>query len=74
VTVVDGPFAEAKELVAGYWLWQVKSKEEVIEWLKRSPFGPGAEIEIRQVFETADFGDNVSPEMAAADARLRSGR
>jgi hypothetical protein len=74
VTVVDGPFAEAKELVAGYWLWQVKSKEEVIEWLKRSPFGPGAEIEIRQVFETADFGDNVSPEIAAADARLRSGR
>ena len=74
VTVVDGPFTEAKEMIAGYWLWQVKSKEEVIEWLKRSPFGPGAEIEIRQVFETADFGDNVSPEMAAADARLRSGR
>jgi hypothetical protein len=74
VKVVDGPFAETKELIAGYWLWQVKSKEEVIEWLKRSPFGPGAELEIRQVFETADFGDNVSPEIAEADARLRSAR
>jgi hypothetical protein len=73
-TVVDGPFAETKELVAGYWLWQVRSKEEAIEWLKRAPFGPGDELEIRQVFETADFGDNVSPEIAEADARLRSGR
>jgi hypothetical protein len=73
-TVVDGPFAEAKELVAGYWLWQVRSREEALEWIKRAPFGPGAEIEIRQVMETADFGDNVSPEIAAADARLRSSR
>ena len=73
-TVVDGPFAEAKELVAGYWLWQVKSKEEAIEWLKRAPFGPGAEIEIRQVFETADFGDAVTPELREAEARLRSTR
>jgi len=73
-TVVDGPFAEAKELVAGYWLWQVRSKEEAIEWVKRAPFGPGAELEIRQVFDIADFGDNVSPEIAAADARLRSSR
>jgi hypothetical protein len=72
--VVDGPFAEAKELVAGYWLWQVRSKEEAIEWVKRAPFGPGAELEIRQVFDIADFGDNVSPEIAAADARLRSSR
>jgi len=71
-TVTDGPFAEAKELVAGYWLWQVKSKEEAIEWIKRAPFGPGAEIEIRQVFETADFGDNVTPELREAEARLRS--
>src|SRR5687768_12197397 len=54
-TVIDGPFAEAKELVAGFWLWQVKSREEAIEWVKRAPFGPGAEIEIRQVFETEDF-------------------
>ncbi len=71
-TVVDGPFAETKELLAGYWLWQVKSKEEAIEWLKRSPFGPGAELEIRQVFDVADFGDNATPELREAEARLRS--
>src|SRR5260370_30286107 len=53
-TVIDGPFAETKELIAGYWLWQVKSKEEAIEWLKRAPFDGGTEIEIRQVFEAAD--------------------
>ena len=70
--VKDGPFAETKELVAGYWLWQVRSKEEAIEWIKRAPFGPGDEIEIRQVFETADFGDAVNPELAEADARLRA--
>jgi hypothetical protein len=56
-TVIDGPFAETKELVAGFWLWQVKSKEEAIEWLKRSPFQEG-EVEIRQVFETADFAES----------------
>jgi len=72
VTVVDGPFTEAKEMIAGYWLWQVKSKEEAIEWLRRSPFGPGAELELRQVFETADFGDNATPELREAEARLRS--
>jgi hypothetical protein len=71
-TVKDGPFAETKELIAGYWLWQVKSKEEAIEWLKRAPFGGGVEIEIRQVFETADFGDAATPEMREAEARLRS--
>jgi hypothetical protein len=54
-TVIDGPFAETKELVAGFWLWQVKSKQEAIEWLKRAPFEDGYEVEIRQVFETADF-------------------
>jgi hypothetical protein len=54
-TVIDGPFAETKELIAGFWLWQVKSKEEAIEWLKRAPFDGGTEIEIRQVYETADF-------------------
>jgi hypothetical protein len=71
-TIVDGPFAETKELLAGYWLWQVKSKEEAIEWIKRAPFGPGAEIEIRQVFEAAEFGDNAPPELREAASRLRS--
>ena len=54
-TVTDGPFAETKELIAGFWLWQVKSREEAIEWLKRAPFDGGTEVEIRQVYETADF-------------------
>src|SRR5437870_1897948 len=53
--VIDGPFAETKELIAGYWLWQVRSMEEAVEWLKRAPFGGGAEIELRQVFESEDF-------------------
>ena len=57
-TVIDGPFAETKELVAGFWLWQVKSKQEAIEWLKRAPFDDGTEVEIRQVFETADFASS----------------
>ena len=70
-TVIDGPFAETKELVAGFWLWQVKSKEEAIEWLKRAPFGGGAEIEIRQVFEAEDFGAKLTPELKAQEARLR---
>src|SRR5882762_1194379 len=70
-TVIDGPFAEAKELVAGFWLWQVKSKAEAIEWLKRAPFEEGFEVEIRQVFETADFGDAVTPEMREQEERLR---
>ncbi len=70
-TVVDGPFAETKELVAGFWLWQVKSREEAIEWLKRAPFQEG-EVEIRQVFETEDFGDNMTPEMREQEARLRA--
>ena len=56
-TVIDGPFAETKELVAGFWLWQCKSKEEAIEWLKRAPFDGGTEVEIRQVFETAEFAE-----------------
>ena len=71
-TVVDGPFSETKELIAGYWLWQVKSKEEAIEWIKRAPFGPGAEIEIRQVLEAADFGNNATPEILEREARLRA--
>src|SRR5688572_3449189 len=72
-TVVDGPFAETKELVAGFWLWQVKSREEAIEWVKRCPNPmPGeSEIEIRQVFETEDFGAELTPELRAQDERLR---
>jgi hypothetical protein len=70
-TVIDGPFAETKELVAGFWLWQVKSKEEAIEWLKRAPFEEG-EVEIRQVFETDDFGDAMTPEMREQEERLRA--
>ena len=69
-TVIDGPFAESKELVAGFWLWQVKSKEEAIEWLKRAPFQEG-EVEIRQVFENEDFGDALTPEVAALEDRVR---
>ena len=71
-TVTDGPFAEAKELIAGFWLWQVKSKEEAIEWLKRAPFGEGAEIEIRQVFEASDFGPEFTPELQEQEERLRA--
>ena len=69
-TVIDGPFAESKELVAGFWLWQVKSKEEAIEWLKRAPFQEG-EVEIRQVFENEDFGDALTPEVRALEDRVR---
>jgi hypothetical protein len=72
-TVIDGPFAETKELVAGFWLWQVKSKEEAIEWVKRCPNPmPGdSEIEIRQIFEAEDFGDALTPELREQDQRLR---
>ena len=69
-TVVDGPFAETKELIAGFWLWKVKSKEEAIEWLKRAPFDD-TELEIRQVFEAADFGDEFTPELREQEERLR---
>ncbi len=62
-TVTDGPFAETKELIAGFWLWQVKSKEEAIEWLKRAPFDGGTEVELRQVFEAEDFGEEFTPEL-----------
>jgi hypothetical protein len=71
-TVIDGPFAETKELVAGYWLWQVKSIEEAVEWLKRAPFDGGTEIEIRPVFEAEDFGKELSPELRAQEERLRA--
>ena len=71
-TVIDGPFAESKELIAGFWLWQVKSKEEAIEWLKRAPFDGGTEVEIRQVFEADDFGAEFTPELRAQEDRLRA--
>jgi len=75
-TVIDGPFAETKELIAGFWLWQVRSKEEAIEWVKRIPANFSGEnegvIEIRQVFEVEDFGSNATPEVRAQDARLRA--
>ena len=70
-TVIDGPFSETKELVAGFWLWQVKSKEEAVEWLKRAPFREG-EVEIRQVFEAEDFGANLTPELREQEERLRA--
>ena len=69
-TVIDGPFAETKELVAGFWIWKVKSKDEAIQWLKRAPFREG-EIEIRQIFEMEDFGDAATPELKQQEARLR---
>jgi hypothetical protein len=73
-TVIDGPFAETKELIAGYWLWQVKSKEEAIEWVKRCPNPmPGeSEIEIRRVFEAEDFGAEFTPELREQEERLRA--
>lgn len=71
-TVIDGPFSETKELIAGFWLWQCKSLDEAIEWLKRAPFGnSGEEVEIRQVFETDDFGANLTPEVRAREERIR---
>src|SRR6266498_3309493 len=73
-TVIDGPFAETKELIAGFWLWQVKSLAEAIEWVKRCPNPTGAEsvIEIRQVFESDDFGDNFTPELREQEERQRA--
>jgi len=70
-TVIDGPFAETKELIAGYWIWQVRSMDEAVEWLKRAPFDGGVEIEIRPVFEAADFGENLTPEAKERERRLR---
>ncbi len=70
--VTDGPFAETKELIAGFWLWRVKSKEEAIEWLKRAPFDGGTEVEIRQVFEPEDFGPALTPELCQQEQRLRA--
>ncbi len=70
-TVIDGPFSETKELVAGFWLWQVRSKEEAIEWLKRAPF-EDTEVEIRQIFEAEDFGAEFTPELRAQEERQRA--
>ncbi|MGH2373883.1 MAG: YciI family protein [bacterium] len=70
-TVIDGPFTETKELIAGFWLWQVRSKEEAIEWLKRAPFEE-TEVEIRQVFEAEDFGEAFTPELREQEERLRA--
>jgi len=71
-TVIDGPFTESKELIAGFWIIQVKSKEEAIEWMKRAPFGGGVELEIRQIFELDEFGQEFSPELRAQEERLRA--
>jgi hypothetical protein len=71
-SVIDGPFSETKELIAGFWLWQVKSKEEAVEWLKRAPFDGGTEIELRQVFEVEEFGANLTPELREQEERLRA--
>jgi len=73
-TVVDGPFAETKELIAGFWIWQVKSMEDAVEWVKRcpNPHHGESEIEIRQVFETEEFGDALTPELRAQEDRLRA--
>jgi hypothetical protein len=71
-TITDGPFAETKELLAGFWLWQVRSFDEAVEWLKRAPFDGGTEIEVRPVFEMEDFGEALTPELCEQDRRLRA--
>ncbi len=70
-TVIDGPFTEAKEIVAGFWIWQCASREEAIEWLKRAPFGGGVEIELREIFDPVEFGEQLPPELREANTRLR---
>ncbi|MEP6776316.1 MAG: YciI family protein [Chloroflexota bacterium] len=70
--VIDGPFAETKELIAGYWLWQVRSMDEAVEWLKRAPFGGGTEIEIRPIFESEDLAAEFTPELREQEARQRA--
>jgi hypothetical protein len=70
--VIDGPFAETKELIAGFWLWQCQSLEEAIGWLKRAPFDGGSEVEIRQVFEPNDFGPELTPELREQEQRIRA--
>ncbi len=70
-TVIDGPFTEAKELVAGYWIWECASLDEAVEWLKRAPFDGGVEVELREIFEPDDFGEELTPELREANERLR---
>jgi len=70
-TVIDGPFTESKELIAGFWLWQVKSMDEAVAWIKKAPFGGGVVIELRQVFETEDFGDALPADMKESEDRMR---
>ncbi len=70
-TVIDGPFAETKELIAGFWIWKVQSMDEAVEWLKKAPFGGGMEIEIRPIFEAEDFGNELTPELRERGKRLR---
>ena len=69
-SVIDGPFAETKELIAGFWLWQVRSMDEAVEWLKRAPFEDGEEVEIRRVFEAEDFGENLTPELREQERKV----
>jgi hypothetical protein len=71
-SVTDGPFAETKELIAGFWLWEAKSMDEAVEWLKRAPFDGGTEVEIRQVFEADDFGEAFTPELRAQEDKIRA--
>jgi hypothetical protein len=71
-TVFDGPFTESKEIVAGYWIWQVKSIEEAVEWLKRAPFDGGVEATIRPIFEAEDFGKDLPPELRSQNERLQA--
>ena len=71
-TVIDGPFTESKEIVAGFWIWQVKSMDEAIEWIKRAPFEGGTQIELRPIFEAEDFGEELTPELRAKEEELRA--
>ena len=71
-SVIDGPFTETKELIAGYWLWQVRSIDEAVEWLKRAPFDGGVEVEIRPLYEACDFGENLTPELREREQMLRA--
>ncbi len=71
-TVIDGPFAESKEIVAGFWIWQVKSFDEAVEWIKRAPFDGGVQIELRPIFEAEDFGKELTPELRAKEEQLRA--
>jgi hypothetical protein len=71
-TIIDGPFAESKELIAGYWIWQVKSIDEAVEWIKRAPFDGGVEVTLRPVFDPEDFGKELTPELRAKEQSLRA--